>query len=185
MSQENVEIVRQPITIRPRRRRGLQERLLIRLPGLFVLANRAWLALPPKSGLRRRLLRRNVELSAAANNRGDFEVGFALYTEQTEMVPPSSAASLGMDPTRGRAERISFEREWRADWGEFVYALEELYDLGDRLLVMGRMKGSGHSSGAGFDVEWADLFHLSGGRIAREQVFFDHAEALEAVGLSE
>jgi ketosteroid isomerase-like protein len=185
MSQENVEVVRQPMSPTPRRDRGLQERLLLRFPRLFVLANRAVFMLPPKSGLRRRMLRRNVELGIAAVNRGDYNVAFASYAEQAEYVPPSAWVPVGVGRTRGRAERISLESEWRAEWGDFAYAPEELYDLGDRVLLTGRMKGSGNSSGAGFDIEWADLFHISGGRIAHDQVFFDRAEAFRAAGLSE
>ena len=60
-----------------------------------------------------------------------------------------------------------------------------MIDLGDRVLVVGRVKGSGLSSGAAVDSEWADLFTVSAGRVIREQVFFDHAEGLEAAGVSE
>ena len=52
-------------------------------------------------------------------------------------------------------------------------------------MVIGRFEGSGPSSGAGFDNEFAEIFTISAGRVIREQAFFDHAEALEAAGLSE
>lgn len=185
MPQENVEVVRQPVSPTPRRRRGLEERLLLRFPRLFVLANRAVFSLPPRSGLRRRMLRRIVELGVAAANRGDYVVAFASYTEQAEYVPPSAWVPVGMGRTRGGAERIRLESEWRAEWGDFAYVPEELYDLGDRVLLTGRMKGTGTRSGAGFDMEWADLLRISSGRIAHDQVFLDRAEALQAAGLSE
>jgi hypothetical protein len=58
-------------------------------------------------------------------------------------------------------------------------------DSGNRVLVLGRMKGRGLSSGAPFDDEWAILLTLSAGRIIRDQVILDHAKALEAAGLQE
>lgn len=61
---------------------------------------------------------------------------------------------------------------------------EEMLDLGDRLLFVGRVKGSGISSGAGFESDWAVLLTISAGRVIREQPFFDRREALEAAGLS-
>ena len=49
----------------------------------------------------------------------------------------------------------------------------------------GRIVGTGLSSGAGFDSDWAVLLTISDGRVVREQFFFDRSEALEAAGLSE
>jgi hypothetical protein len=60
-----------------------------------------------------------------------------------------------------------------------------LIDLGDRLLILGRVKGSGLRSGAPFDDQWANLLTISAGRVIREQPFFSHHEALDAAGLSE
>jgi ketosteroid isomerase-like protein len=86
---------------------------------------------------------------------------------------------------RGREERILVKRRWRSDWGEFRYEPDELLDLGDRVLVLGRMIGTGPGSGATLDTEWAALITLSQGQIVREQVYFNRGEALEAAGLRE
>jgi ketosteroid isomerase-like protein len=70
--------------------------------------------------------------------------------------------------------------------GDFRFEPEELADLGDgRVVVIGRQKGSGLSSGAAFDTDWAVLITLSAGLVSREQFFFDRAEALAAAGLPE
>jgi hypothetical protein len=46
--------------------------------------------------------------------------------------------------------------------------------------------GSGLSSGAAFDSDWAILLMISAGaKVIREEVFFDRDEALEAAGLRE
>ena len=88
--------------------------------------------------------------------------------------------------TRGLEARVRFQRQWNDEWGDFRIYPEEVIDLADgRLLVVGRMEGSGLSSGAAVVNEWAVLYRLSAGRVVREQIFFDPGGALEVVGLRE
>jgi ketosteroid isomerase-like protein len=86
---------------------------------------------------------------------------------------------------RGLEARVRYEQNWRAEWGDFRYQPDELRDVGDRILAIGRISSSGLSSGAAIDTDFANLFTFSAGKVIREQVFFDRAEALEAAGLSE
>ena len=86
---------------------------------------------------------------------------------------------------RGRDGRSEFQRGWTAEWGEMRFEPEEMLDLGDRVLFVGRVKGGGLSSGAGFESDWAVLLTIPAGRVIREQPFFDRREGLEAAGLSE
>jgi ketosteroid isomerase-like protein len=156
----------------------------VRFPSVLAIASRALLKLSPRSRLRRTFLRRGVSLGISAANRRDFEAAFCRFDPRAETLVPPGLASMGLEASvRGLEERKRFEGKWRTEWGEFAYVAEKLYDLGDRLLVIGRMVGTGSSSGAMFDTEWADLMTHSGGRIVREQVFLDHAEALAFVGL--
>jgi ketosteroid isomerase-like protein len=131
-------------------------------------------------------MRRAVQLALEATNRGDFEAAFALFHPHIELIAAGTFITLGYDPVyRGREERIRFQERWHADWGEFRFEPEEVIDLGDRVLLVGRVKGSGLSSGVAVDNHWTDVLTISAGRVIREQVFFDRAEALEAAGLSE
>jgi hypothetical protein len=105
-----------------------------------------------------------------------------------EYLAPTGTVVLGTFPERlhGRRERIEFERGWRTDWGELRYEPEELIDLTDQLLVIGRMIGSGRRSGAAMDSELAALYTISRGQVITERIFFgDNAEALKAVSLEE
>jgi hypothetical protein len=52
-------------------------------------------------------------------------------------------------------------------------------------LAIGHITSSGLTSGAATDTDFANLFTLFAGRVIREQVFFNRADALEAAGLSE
>jgi ketosteroid isomerase-like protein len=69
--------------------------------------------------------------------------------------------------------------------GRVRYEPEELIHLTDGVLLLGRMIGTGATSGAGFEREWAGVYTVSAGQVIREQVWFDRQEALEAVGLRE
>jgi hypothetical protein len=61
---------------------------------------------------------------------------------------------------------------------------EEFRDLGDRVLLLGRMQGRGKGSGAQVDAPIANILDFRGGRIWRSRVYFDRAEALRAAGVS-
>jgi ketosteroid isomerase-like protein len=184
MSREDVEVVRQPIACRAHTRRRLDEHLGVLFPRALNLAARAVWRLPPRSRLRQALLRRFVQLTFEASHREDYEAAFGLMHPDCETIFPAKFATVGTETrTRGREARIRFERQWRAEWGEFRFQPEELIDLGDRVLVLGRVKGSGLTSRAPFDIEWADLFTISAGRTIREQPFFSQDEALKAAGL--
>jgi len=187
MSQENVEIVRQPFTVASHSRRRLDERLGLRFPGVRTLVQRLLWRLPPRSRLRQASLHRALQLGFEAVNRGDFEATFATYHPDVELVSDSRLVGLGFDGVySGREERIRFQQRWVAEWGDFRFAPEELLYLGDdRVFVSGHIVGSGLSSGAGFDSDWAVLLTISDGRIVREQFFFDRTDALEAAGLRE
>ena len=186
MSQENVEIVRQEVAVRPSARRRFRERLFLRLPGIGIALTRAILSLPPTSHLRRRMLRDTYRLVLEALNRGDHEAAFALLRPDFETIPPAERVGFGFDPVyRGREGRLRYHRRWVADVGNFRQEAKELIDLGDRVLLLALMNGTGATSGAAFDTEAAYLVTISDGRMTREEDFRSHQEAHEAVGLSE
>ena len=186
MSQENVEEVRHSLELAADSRRRPEERLALRAPFIQTLVARVWSKRPPQSRLRQAIVPRLVRSGIEAANRGDLQVTFANYDRDVEFFPPTSLAGLGDEASyHGLEARIRYEQQWRAEWGDFRYEPDELRDLGDRMLVIGRIRTSGLSSGAATDSDFANLFTLSGGRVIREQVFFNRDEALEAAGLSE
>ena len=182
-----MEVVRQRLTVResPPSRRFFEERLL-RFPRLAAFAIRRVEHLPPRSRLRKALLRRGVQVGLAALSRGEPERVFSVYhPTDSELVVGERFAGLAIGGTRGREARIRFQQAWNAEWGEFRFDAEQLIDLGDKCLVIGRISGSGRASGVRVDGDWAALLTVSDGWIIKEQAFFDHAEALTAAGLSE
>jgi hypothetical protein len=85
------EIVRQPVTVRSRSRRRLEERLALRLPGLVALLSRAVARLSPRSRLRRGAFRRGARLAFEAVNRG-YRV--TIPRDAVAGVPPSYAVDV-------------------------------------------------------------------------------------------
>ena len=70
-------------------------------------------------------------------------------------------------------------------WESFRFKATDLRDLGDRVLVLGHVRGRGRVSGVEVDDRWAWIVELSAGRAASLRGFLDHREALEAAGLRE
>lgn len=181
-------IVRQPIALRSRARRAPDERVFLRLPSVVALACRVVWRLSPRSRVRQAFIRRGAQLGFDALNRGDFRSRFfVLYDPNVEFITPPRLVGLGFDPVyHGREGRVRFQKRWMDEWGEMRFEPEEVFDLGDGLLFLGRVEGSGVSSGAAFASEqWGVLYEASAGRVIREEPFFDRREALEAAGLHE
>jgi FAD binding domain/SnoaL-like domain len=185
MSEQGVEGVRQPLSARTRSRRAPEEWLVPRLPRLFDLGSRFVFGLPPRSRIRRVLLRRAVCVGQATYNRRDFEALLPLYHPDVEVHPPKEWVELGdFDPVyRGHEGLIRFYRQWADTWADNWAEPKELIDLGDRLLLLGEIYARGSASDIEVGRRYAMLWHISGRKLTREQVFNDPAEALDAVGL--
>jgi len=139
---------------------------------------------PPGSRLRQVFLRNTFRLVLEAANRGDYEAAFALMPPDYETITPPELVGLGFDPVfRGREGRLRLQQQWIGELSGFENEPEELIDLGDRLLLLGRMRAAGAGSGVRFDSEVAYLITVSDGRMIGEQIFRSHEEALEAAGV--
>lgn len=185
MSRENVEVVREQATLpTPTGGRSLEDRLIMRFPRIAAAVVRTVWQLPLDSRLRRTLVRRTVMSAWQALNRRDLDVAFALYAPEVTSEFDPGLRAVGLADTANRAARIEVQREALRTL-ELCFESEELiYVDARRLLSLGHMKGSGGSSGAGFDTEWAALLTLPDGRVAHEQIFLSHAQALEAAGVA-
>lgn len=78
---------------------------------------------------------------------------------------------------------------WRQDRGEAWERLrnrpEELRDLGDSVLALGRIDLTARATAIEFSQEVGEVFDLRAGKIVRIRDFLTHAEAIEAAGLRE
>jgi ketosteroid isomerase-like protein len=94
---------------------------------------------------------------------------------------------VDLDPERaeGIAGMTQVWRRYLAGWAEFrTGKVDEYRELDDsRVLVTGRMSGRGKASGAKVEREFANVFELREGRVAKLTVYPDRDRALADLGL--
>jgi ketosteroid isomerase-like protein len=61
----------------------------------------------------------------------------------------------------------------------------ELIDLGDRFVLLGSVRTRGSGSGVRLTQSFAWVTTLEKGKVSHQYEYLDHAEALEAAGLTE
>jgi ketosteroid isomerase-like protein len=80
----------------------------------------------------------------------------------------------------GHALLRALRDTWDADAGE---PITDFIDAADRVAVGFVWRGAGH--GPESNMEFTGVFTVRKGKIRDHEYFWDHAEALEAAGLSE
>src|SRR4051794_20669278 len=87
-------------------------------------------------------------------------------------------------PYVGREAVMRFHEQLRETWdADALEPVSDFIDAADHVLVRYVWRGTGHGPDA--NMELTLVFTVRKGRIFYLEFFWDHAEALEAVGLSE
>ena len=92
---------------------------------------------------------------------------------------PDSAVHRGLETVRAQYAR------WVDAYPDLTVDPVEARAAGDKVFLFGRFSGHGEASGAPVEMELAHVLTMRNGKVARIAEYFDRAEALEAVGLSE
>jgi ketosteroid isomerase-like protein len=194
MSEENVrgvQGVRTPMAVsRKTRPRSLAEQILVRFPILSRMLALVWSRLPPRSRLRRTLTAHNLRRAYEAANRRDFEVLLLSFDPEIEFQFDESPVGgmLPPDLVGIHHGREAYVRVWKAGLEvaeDYRLEPECLIDCGDRVLVVGRQRGRGTTSGVPFDEPLLTLFTFRRGQVVRLKDFATRDNALEAAGLEE
>jgi ketosteroid isomerase-like protein len=183
-----VEIVRKPLRARERSSRTLDQRLSLRFPWLAAAGLRRITKLPPSSRLRQAAVRRAARLAVEAYNRRDMDAVGIGYHPEFEYHPARNWVESGLlEPSyRGLEGHKRYVASTAEVFGAEVYVRPvELVDAGERFAVLANVPMRAQASGISLTEAFALVTTLKDGLVFRVQEYYDHAEALEAVGLSE
>jgi hypothetical protein len=135
------------------------------------------------------LLRPSTEAFLAGTSESDRE---GMLTKIAELWDPDIEMDASEVPVldisgvyRGKEEVRQFWREWLSAWDalEFEY---ELVGAGDRVVQLIDLRMRGRSTGIEMPFgKHAWVYKLRDGLVVHQKLYMSHAEALEAVGLSE
>ena len=191
MSQENVQVVLSgdrivlpPLGERPRQRRTLDERLIVRFPALSRLLTDTLMRLPPRSRLRRLMIARGIRQAYAAANRRDFDRVLAGWDPRSEYRPSADLMPPDFEAVfHGHDGYLTMWRRQVDAFEDLRFDPEEILDLGDKLLVTAQVRGHGSGSGVPVSQPVFQLYELRRGLVVAQEDFLDRSEALEAAGL--
>ena len=133
----------------------------------------------------RALSQANVDLfwlGIKAFNDRDVDSLDEWITEDFEFVP-YLATLIETSTYRGHDGLRKYLEDADAAWKSFHVSVEEVRDLGDRVLAFGEIRGRGRRSGLEVRVPLAWLVEFQQGKLRRNRAFPDRSEALEAAGI--
>jgi ketosteroid isomerase-like protein len=125
------------------------------------------------------VVRRSIETYIT----GDRDAYLEFVAEDVEVRPDASRFPEA-EPFRGREEFSRFLAEIDRGWeGGATAVIGEILPVGDRVLTRANWGGKGSASGIELHSNLSALYTVQDGQITKIEYFFDHAEALKAVGL--
>jgi ketosteroid isomerase-like protein len=127
-----------------------------------------------------------LQRAAEANNRQDYEAFLEEFDPDVEF-HGIFGVMFGGEATvvRGHEGLLEYIQDLDEGFAVRDVQLSEFRDLGDRIVVLGHVRGQGRGSGIEFDSPYGGLAEFKNGKIVRYRDCFDHSQALEAAGLSE
>ncbi|HTQ68517.1 MAG TPA: nuclear transport factor 2 family protein [Solirubrobacteraceae bacterium] len=127
--------------------------------------------------------KQNVELvsrAIEAFSDGDVEAFSRLTTPDVEW--KVGLAAVEGEVFRGHEGVARYFERLRGAWSEFLFLADEYRDLGDTVVVLGRLRGFGRGGGVPVESPVGAVWELREGRIWRLRAYLTHAEALAAAG---
>jgi ketosteroid isomerase-like protein len=127
----------------------------------------------------------NVDVVRAAYeawNAGDMDAWADFLAPDVISRPPEGWPEPG--PFVGREAFVRWCEQLRETWdADALEPIGDFIDIGDRVAVRQIWRGAGSGPEANLEMTWVGTVRK--GKIVFVEFFWDHAEALEAVGLSD
>jgi ketosteroid isomerase-like protein len=115
-------------------------------------------------------------------NAGDMRAFRELYHPDVITRPPEGWPEPG--PYVGRDASMRQFEQLRQTWdADILEPISDFIDAGDRVAVRHTWRGAGHGPEA--SLEMTAVYTVRKGRIFHQEYFWDHTEALEAMGLAD
>ena len=157
---------------------------MVRWPGAWAALSRAVNRLPPRSRLRRALLRRNALSGWGAWVRGDLDLCLVRFSPDWHYDAPREWLIVGMPSVyRGHAGLREWFAELREAWEILDHTPLEVVDAGDVVAFLCKIRLRARASGIELDSRLGQVFWIERGLIVREHDFSDGDEALRAIGI--
>ena len=131
--------------------------------------------------------RENVEIvrqAFEASADGDVGVWFQAADPDIRVYPRSEEPDAA-DEYRGLDGLMDYLTNWYGQWDDYEVEPVEIIDAGEHVLVVTRERGRVERSGVDLEEDFNHSFVLRNGKVAEWHMYDSHAQALEAVGLSE
>jgi ketosteroid isomerase-like protein len=128
----------------------------------------------------------NVEVIRTAYelwNARDMDALRELYDPGAIVVRGLEGWPEPFEPSVGREAVMRLFEDARDTWDADAMQAISFIDAGDRVVVRTVWRGVGHGPEA--KIEWTIVYTLRKGKIFLLEQFWDHAEALQTLGLSE
>jgi ketosteroid isomerase-like protein len=123
-----------------------------------------------------------VRAGLAAWNAGNWDAMRDFYDPDAIVKPVEGWPEPG--PFVGREAVLRWIEQVREGWDtDAMEPISDFTDAGDRVIV--RLLWRGAIQGPESSMEFSIVFTLRKGKVLYQEIFWDHTEALEAVGLSE
>jgi ketosteroid isomerase-like protein len=117
-------------------------------------------------------------------NRGDLDAFIDLYAGDAEMTPDPSWVEAGT--FKGQLAIRRFFEGLKESWdGEDRAVLRDLFKAGTNVVARMDWQVRGRTSGIDTHLDITNVNTVENGKIVRQRHYFDHGEALKAVGLEE
>lgn len=121
-----------------------------------------------------------VKRAIEAFSRGDADAFVALTSPDLEWTTGLGAVEgeefLGHDGVRTYLARLD------SAWEQFLYLIDEARDLGDTVLVLGRLEGRSRGGGVPVNSPVGAVWELRGGKVWRLRAYLDQAKAIAVAG---
>ncbi len=123
-----------------------------------------------------------VKRALDAFSSGDAKTFVALTTPDLEWV--TGLGAVEGEIFRGHEGVEKYFARLGSAWDEFRFRADRFHDLGDSVVVLGRLQGRGRGGGVPVDSPVGAVWDLRGGQVWRLRAYLDHDKALQVAGLA-